>query len=73
MKLMGLHCLTDIHHQARGAGDDAQHGDRTKEEAPAPSFVPPESKIEIIEACSRGDPIIRQVARDVDLTAMAAR
>ncbi len=34
MKLMGLHCLTDIHHQARSAGADAHHGDRGNKESP---------------------------------------
>jgi transposase len=43
--------------------DHGEHG-----EAPAPPFVHPEFKAEIVDLCQRGDRSVGQVAKDFDLT-----
>jgi transposase len=48
------------------------HGEHG-EEAPAPPFVPPEFKAEIVELCQQGDRSVGQIARDFDLTETAVR
>ena len=49
--------------------DHGEHG----EEAPAPPFVYPEFKAEIVDLCQRGDCSVGQVAKDFDLTETAVR
>jgi transposase len=52
---------------------DAHHGDRGQEKPRRRRSFTLEFKAEIVEACSRGDRSIGQVARDFDLTETAVR
>ncbi len=49
--------------------DYGEHGD----EAPAPPFIHPGFKAEIVDLCQRGDRSVGQVSRGFDLTETAVR
>ncbi len=49
------------------------HGDHGEEEARCRRSFTPEFKVEIVDACRRGDRSVGQVARDFDLTETAVR
>jgi transposase len=66
--------LTDIHHEGRGPGKDAQHyGDRErKKPRPRRSFTS-EFKADIVERCRCRRPHDRPGGADFDLTETAVR
>jgi transposase len=65
--------LTDIHHQARGAGKDVQDGDDGRQETPRRRSFTPEFKAEVLALVRQPGKTAGGVAREMGLTETAVR